>query len=80
MPWSWVWGEKKAPIKKVEVETVNTELPKSVTRLGVRVEIELEHPDHLSAFATVLDSKLQFVLPEGNTVKSGRITDIEVLS
>jgi|DEB0MinimDraft_3_1074331.scaffolds.fasta_scaffold226664_3 hypothetical protein len=80
MPWSWVWGEKKAPVKKVEVETVNTELPKTVTRIGVRVEIDLEHPTGLSAFATVLDSKLQFVLPDGNEVKSGSITDIEVLS
>ena len=80
MPWSWVWGEKKAPIKTVEVETLHTEVPKDTTRLSIRAEIELEHPSHLSAFATIVDSKLQFVLPDGNEVKSGSITHIEVLS
>ena len=80
MAWSWVWGDKKPPVKKVEVETLNEDVPKRVTLVGVKMDIALEHPIDKNAVPVMLDAKMQFLLKEGNTVKEARITNIEVLS
>ena len=80
MPWNWVWGEKKAPIKKIEVETINEDIPKKVTILGVKMHIALEHPLDKQPVAQMLDTSMQFLMKEGNTVQQAQITDVEVLS
>lgn len=76
----WIWGEKKKPLKKAEVETINIPKPRKDTRLSIRVEIDVNHPDNVTAFAAVLDSKIQFVMSEGVNVHSARIMNIDVLS
>jgi len=80
MAMNWVWGEKKKALKTAEVETINIPQPKKDTRLSIRVEIDVNHPENVKAFAAVLDSKIQFVMPEGVNVHSARIMHIEVQS
>ena len=80
MAMNWVWGEKKKALKKVEVETINMPKPKKDTRLSVRVEVDVNHPENVKAFSAILDSKIQFIMPEGVNVHSARIMDIDVQS
>jgi len=80
MSMSWVWGEKKKPIKNVEVETKNIPKPRKDTRLSLRVEIDVNHPENIKAVAAVLDSKIQFIMNEGINVHSARIMSIDVQS
>jgi hypothetical protein len=80
MAMNWVWGEKKKALKKVEVETINIPKPKKDTRLSVRVEVDVNHPENVKAFSAILDSKIQFIMPEGVNVHSARIMDIDVQS
>ncbi len=80
MAMNWVWGEKKKALKEAEVETINIPRQRKDTRLSVRVEIDVNHPDNIEAFAAVLSSKLQFVMPEGVNVHSATIMDIDVQS
>jgi hypothetical protein len=80
MAMNWVWGEKKKPLKKAEVETINIPSPRKETRLSIRVEIDVNHPETVTAFAAVLDSKLQFIMPESVNVHTAKIMNIDVLS
>ena len=80
MAMNCVWGEKKKALKKVEVETIKIPKPKKDTRLSVRVEVDVNHPENVKAFSAILDSKIQFIMPEGVNVHSARIMDIDVQS
>ena len=80
MSLSWVWGEKKKALKEAEVETINIPKPRKDTRLSVRIEVDVNHPENVTAFAAILDSRLQFVMPEGVNVHSAKIMDIDVQS
>ena len=80
MSLSWVWGEKKKALKEAEVETINIPKPRKDTRLSVRIEVDVNHPENVTAFAAMLDSRLQFVMPEGVNVHSAKIMDIDVQS
>jgi len=80
MSLSWVWGEKKKALKEAEVETINIPKPRKDTRLSIRVEVDVNHPENVTAFAAILDSRLQFVMPEGVNVHSAKIMDIDVQS
>ena len=80
MSLSWVWGEKKKPLKTAEVETINIPKPRKDTRLSIRVEVDINHPENITAVAALLDSKLQFIMTEGVNVHSARIMDIDVQS
>ena len=80
MAMNWVWGEKKKALKEVEVETISVPKPRKDTRLSIRLEIDVNHPENVKAFGAVLDSRVQFIMPEGVNVHSARIMDIDVQS
>jgi len=80
MAMNWVWGEKKKALKEVEVETTNIPRPRKDTRLSVRLEIDVNHPENVPAFGAVLDSKIQFIMVEGVNVHTAKIMHIDVQS
>jgi hypothetical protein len=80
MAMNWVWGEKKKALKEVEVETKNIAKPRKDTRLSVRLEIDVNHPENVTAFGAVLDSKIQFIMTEGVNVHTAKIMHIDVQS
>ncbi len=77
---NWVWGEKKKALKNLEVETVNIPKPKKDTRLSVRIQLDVTHPEDVGAVAAVVDSKLEFISTEGISFHSVKIMDIDVQS
>jgi hypothetical protein len=80
MAMNWVWGEKKKALKEIEVDTVNIAKPRKDTRLSIRIELDVNHPEDVAAFGAVLDAGIQFIMPEGVNAHSARIMDIDVQS
>ena len=80
MAMNWVWGEKKKALKEIEVDTVNIAKPRKDTRLSIRIELDVNHPEDVAAFGAVLDAGIQFIMTEGVNAHSARIMDIDVQS
>ncbi len=80
MAMNWVWGEKKKPLKEIEVETVNIPKPRKDTRLSIRIEVDVNHPENIKAFGAIMNSQMQFIAPENVNIHSARIMDIDVQS
>ena len=75
-----VWGEKKKALKEIEVDTVNIAKPRKDTRLSIRIELDVNHPEDVTAFGAVMDAGIQFIMTEGVNAHSARIMDIDVQS
>ncbi len=80
MAMNWVWGEKKKALKKIEVDTINIAKPRKDTRLSIRIELDVNHPEDVAAFGAVMDASIQFIMPEGVNAHSARIMDVDVQS
>lgn len=80
MAMNWVWGEKKKALKELEVKTKNIPKPKKDTRLSIRVQLDVTHPEDMTSVAAVLNSKMEFLAPEGVNFHSVNIMDIDVQS
>ena len=77
---NWVCGEKRKALKEIEVDTISVPKHRKDTRLSIRLEIDVNHPENVQAFGAVLDSKIQFIMTEGFNVHTARIMDIDVQS
>jgi len=80
MAMSWVWGEKKKALKQLEVKTKNIPKPKKDTRLSIRVQLDVTHPEDMTSVAAILNSKMEFLAPEGVNFHSVNIMDVDVQS
>jgi len=80
MAMSWVWGEKKKALKELEVKTKNIPKPKKDTRLSIRVQLDVTHPEDMTSVAAILNSKMEFLAPEGVNFHSVNIMDVDVQS
>lgn len=76
----WLWTGSNKANKKMKVETINEPVPKKETKFGLKFEVVMEHPCSSSAFTSMVDSKVQFVLPEQSRVINCKLTHIDVLS
>lgn len=76
----WLWTGSNKANKKMKVDNVGTPVPKKETKFGLKFEVVMEHPYSTSAFSTMVDSTIQFVLPEDSKVVNCKLTHIDVLS
>lgn len=75
----WLWGDKKQEKTPVDFSSQTRKGVRVRERVRVHLELDVEAPQSMNVIQALRDTKVNFDLPPGVTLKAARYAHIEML-